>query len=457
LRTGSGPKTAPIIQIKIGTVKSVSWAAMRASPTPEPSVAAIPANGAPRPAPKSQRLREALLAMMRELPEGAPLPTERALCADFGVSRATVRHVLHTLESEQRIYRRQGKGTFVACPKIEQRLGLTSHTEEMRASGIRPGSKLIDVRREAAGREIGEALRLGDDGEVLRIERLRLADDDPIAIEVLFLDARRFDGVSSALGDGVSFYQLLSSSYGVELASAEETIEAIVAGQREAKLLGCGTGAALLQLSRLTHDTHDAPVEYVRSVYRADRFRFRQRLERRPAVASAGPLLRGASPGDAAALAAVFVAAWRDAYPGVVDDAILAALDVRDVTDWLGNLVVSSNQVTVLAEDPPGSVAGFVRFGADPGDARLGHVYALYTHPRAARRGIGRRLLDHALAELAPDGRRPVSLWVFEQNERARRLYAAAGFVPDGARRVEPQYGAQEIRLLRAGGGADGA
>jgi ribosomal protein S18 acetylase RimI-like enzyme len=83
----------------------------------------------------------------------------------------------------------------------------------------------------------------------------------------------------------------------------------------------------------------------------------------------------------------------------------------------------------------------------------VGHVYALYTHPRASRRGIGRRLLEHALAELSPGDRRPVSLWVFEENERARRFYAAAGFVPDGARRVEPQYGAQEIRLLRAGAG----
>jgi len=426
---------------------------MRASPTPEPVLAPILADGAQRAAPKSQRLREALLAKMRGLPEGAPLPTERALCDEFGVSRATVRHVLQALESEQRIYRRQGKGTFVARAKIEQRLGLTSHTEEMRASGIRPGSKLIDVSREAAGREVGEALRLGHAGEVLRIERLRLADGEPIAIEVLYLDARRFDGVSSALGDDVSFYQLLSSSYGVELASAEETIEATVAGAREAKLLDCGAGAALLQLSRLTHDTNGAPVEYVRSVYRADRFRFRQRLERQPPAAGAGPALRAASAADAAALAAVFVAAWRDAYPGVVAGTVLAALDERDVADWLGNLVASSNQATTLAEDPPGSVAGFVRFGADPGDSRVGHVYALYTHPRASRRGIGRRLLEHALAELSPGDRRPVSLWVFEENERARRFYAAAGFVPDGARRVEPQYGAQEIRLLRAGAG----
>jgi GntR family transcriptional regulator len=421
-------------------------------------VAGAVSDDAERAAPKSARLRRALLELMRTLPEGAPLPTERELCKEFAFSRTTVRHVLQGLEAEQRIYRRQGKGTFVARAKIEQRLGLTSHTEEMRASGIRPGSKLIDVSRIAASPEVGAALRAAEGAEVLQIERLRLADGDPIAIEVLYLDAERFDGISSALGDDVSFYQLLSASYGVELASAEETIEAMVAGAREAELLGCSAGAALLLLSRLTYDTWGTPVEYVRSVYRGDRFRFRQRLERGPgALPERGPMLRAASPADAASLAEVFVAAWRTGYAGIVDNAVLDALDEPDIADWLCDLVASSNQVTVLAEDPPGSVAGFVRFGADPGDSRVGHVYALYTHPRAARKGIGRRLLQHALDQIAPEGRRPVSLWVFEANERARRLYASAGFVPDGARRVEPQYGAHEIRLLRHGPGIDGA
>lgn len=402
-----------------------------------------------RAAPKSGPLREALLTMIRELPEGAPLPTERALCTDFAVSRATVRHVLQTLELEQRIYRRQGKGTFVARPKIEQRLGLTSYTEAMRANGIRPGSKLIDVRRVTPSPEIAAALRLSGGAEVLRLERLRLANGEPIGIEALHLDADRFDGVSSQLGDGASFYQLLASSYGVELASAEETIEATLAGPREAGLLGCAPGSALLRLSRLSLDTSGAPVEYVQSTYRADRYRYRQRLERQPGSDVPGPRLRRASAADAWALAEVFVASWREAYPGIVDDAILDRLDEAEVADWLASLLASANQVTVLAEDPPGFAAGFVRFGADPDDSRMGHIYSLYAHPRAGRRGIGRQLLQHALAELSPGALRPVSLWVFEGNERARALYASLGFCPNGARRVEPQYGAQEIKLVR--------
>src|SRR5271156_792798 len=99
-----------------------------------------PASAAGAKTPKAQSLREGMLEIIRALPEGAALPTERDLADRFGVSRGTVRQVLQRLEVEQRIYRRQGKGTFVSRTKIDQHLGLTSYTEEMNALGVRPGS-----------------------------------------------------------------------------------------------------------------------------------------------------------------------------------------------------------------------------------------------------------------------------------------------------------------------------
>jgi GntR family transcriptional regulator len=398
--------------------------------------------------PKYRLLRSALLEQIRGLPEGAPLPTERELCAGFGVSRATVRHALQRLEGEQRIYRRQGKGTFVARAKIEQRLGLTSHTEEMRARGMVPGSKLIDVSRIAASSEVAGALQLGEGAEVLQIERLRLADGEPIAIEVLYLNAERFDGISAALGESGSLYQLLHSDYGVDLASADETIEAVVAGSREAGLLGCGKDAPLLLLSRLSLDTRGRPTEYVRSLYRGDRFRLRRHLERgREDPPQAPPALRAAVEADAAALAAVFVSSWQAGYPGIVDDAVIAALDEAEVAGWLLPMASGSMQ-TVLAESAEGSVLGWLRYGDDPDDPRNGHIYSLYVRPSAGGRGVGRELLEHGIAQCGAGGR-PVTLWVFEANARARRLYRSAGFEPDGGRRVEAEYGAQEIHLTR--------
>jgi DNA-binding GntR family transcriptional regulator/CubicO group peptidase (beta-lactamase class C family)/ribosomal protein S18 acetylase RimI-like enzyme len=406
---------------------------------------------APVAEPKSRRLREALLELIRERAPGAALPTERELCADYGVSRATVRHVLQRLEAEQRIFRRQGKGTFVALAKIEEPLGLTSHTEEMRARGIVPGSKLITVTRIEAGIDVATKLRLGPDSEVLRIERLRLADGEPIAIEVLFLHAERFDGITASLGDDVSLYQLLHSDYGVELDSAEETIEAVVAGAREAKLLDCAAGSALLQLSRLTTDTEHHPIEYVQSLYRGDRFRFRRHLERQLTV-DAPAVLRPAAAVDAAGLAEVFIAAWQDAYRGVVDARILESLEHGTIAGWLGD-DLSSSGTTVAAEAPDGTIVGFIRFGEDPEGTENGYVHSLYVHPRAGGRGTGRRLLEHALAALERAGYPTVALWVFEANERARRFYAAAGFTPDGGRRIELEWRANEIRLVRAASG----
>jgi GntR family transcriptional regulator len=398
---------------------------------------------------KSHRLRESLVEMIRGLSEGAALPTERELCERFDVSRGTVRQVLQRLEDEQRIYRRQGKGTFVAPAKIEQRFGLTSHTEEMRASGHEPSSKLLDVSRLPAPPEVAAALALPEGAEVLQIERLRLADGEPIAVEVLYLHAQRFDGISAALGEDVSFYQLLHSQYGVELDSAEETIEAVIASPRVARMLDCVQPAPLLQLSRLTVDTRGRPVEYVRSLYRGDRFRFRQRLQRPGEATPREPSLREATAEDAEALASVFVSAWRDGYRSVVPDDVIDSLSEAEVSAWLRTLVTAPGHTTLVVQSTDGVPVGFVRFGTDPTDARNGHIYGLYVHPEHNRRGYGRQLLERALAELAHKGHDVVTLWVFERNEAARRLYAALGFVPDGARRVEPEYRTDEIRLRR--------
>lgn len=405
-------------------------------------------------APKYQSVHDHLLALIDTLPAGSALPTERELCQTYQVSRATVRQALGQLEIEQRIFRRQGKGTFVANAKIEQRLELMSHTEGMLARGITPSSKLIDVRRTPAGVDIGRQLDLSAKSEVLRIERLRLADGEPIAIEVVFLNANRFDGITAALSDGASLYQLFASTYGVKLASAEETIEAVIAEGRNASLLKCQPGMPLLSLSRRTIDTTGAPIEFVRSLYRGDRYRFQTGL-RRPlppasAVTTSSVTVRRARREDAAALARIFIDAWRSAYRGIVTDEVINAWHYDEVTTWLGEIVGTAEVETVVAENELGDVVGFVRFGDEPDDVRNGHIFALYVSPTSAGRGIGRQLLTHALEELDHVDSRPVTLWVFRDNVRARNLYVAAGFVAGEVTRIEEQFGAPEVKMIRS-------
>jgi ribosomal protein S18 acetylase RimI-like enzyme len=110
----------------------------------------------------------------------------------------------------------------------------------------------------------------------------------------------------------------------------------------------------------------------------------------------------------------------------------------------------------VLAASTDGSVLGWVRFGDDPDDPRNGHIYSLYVRPSAGGRGIGRRLLEHGIEQCTAASERAMTLWVFEANVRARRLYSAAGFADDGGRQVEPEYGAQEAHLTRPAGGTAG-
>jgi L-alanine-DL-glutamate epimerase-like enolase superfamily enzyme/ribosomal protein S18 acetylase RimI-like enzyme len=158
--------------------------------------------------------------------------------------------------------------------------------------------------------------------------------------------------------------------------------------------------------------------------------------------------LRPAGPADVAALVSVFISAWRSGYRDVVPPDVLASLDPVTVAGWLGPLVGDETTSTVVATIE-GQVAGFVRAGPDPDRPGGGYVAALYVDPRFGGRGVGRTLLDSALADLHRAGRAEVALWVFEANSRARLLYERAGFRPDGRRTVDPRWGAAQIGYLR--------
>ena len=127
----------------------------------------------------------------------------------------------------------------------------------------------------------------------------------------------------------------------------------------------------------------------------------------------------------------------------VPPDAVLAGLDHDRTARWLAGLIDGRAEVDVAVAD--GRVIGFVRYGVGP---EGGYVFGLYAHP--AQAASGRALLRHAERRLRERGSEVVSLHVFEANERARRLYAKAGYTPDGSTRVVPEYEATEIRLVKA-------
>lgn len=208
-----------------------------------------------------------------ELQPHRRIPSERELAALFGVSRMTIRQALLELIGEGSLYTRSGKGTYVAERKIAQPLQrLTSFTQDMAARGMRPSSRLIGADLLPAPIELAHALSIPAGSEMVRIRRLRLADGQPLAIETSHLPHARCPGLLEHDLEQHSLYELLRDRYGLELASARQTIEAASPTEEERELLNMPPGVPVLRIHRFTSTRDGTASEFVQSAYRGDRY-----------------------------------------------------------------------------------------------------------------------------------------------------------------------------------------
>lgn len=247
--------------------------------------------------PKYYVVKGHLSEMLAQLTPGEPLLPERALAVKFSTSRTTIRQALRELTIEGRLLRMQGRGTFAAVPKMAQPLQLTSYTEDMRRRGLVSRSQLLSVGYVSADEELAWRLDARPRARILRIERIRIANDEPMALETTHLVSARFPGLARRLGNSVSLYELLANEYNVSLVEAEETIETVPARPKEAELLNTTVGDPMLLLSRHSRDSSGRPVEYVRSFYRGDRYKFVAHLSRPEGQAAAAGGSDGAAAG----------------------------------------------------------------------------------------------------------------------------------------------------------------
>lgn len=222
---------------------------------------------------KRQAVRRKLLSMLDGLDAGDALPPERRLAEELGVSRPTLRQAVDGLVAEGRLERRHGSGTYVAEPRIAVPLTMTSFTEDMVRRGMRPGGRVLSFRKETAGARIGRRLALPPDEEVFTIRRLRLADGATMAIETLHLPRSLLPDLRRQDLEGRSFYELLRRN-GIVIASGTETVEPTVTTAEESAELGVPVHMPAFLFERITRDENGRPLEYVRSVYRGDRYRF---------------------------------------------------------------------------------------------------------------------------------------------------------------------------------------
>src|SRR3954452_21472266 len=222
---------------------------------------------------KQEVTRQRVLELIERLAIGDPIPPERRLAGDLGVSRLTLRAAIDDLVREGLIVRRRGSGSFVSQPKIAQQIGLTSFTEDMRRRGLTPGTRLIEMESIHAGARLGRALHVSPGEKVVRVLRLRLADGEPMAVEDLFVAASLVPGLTRIDLENASFYALLRDRYGITVARGIQVIEPTVTSQQEASLLGVPLHSPALMFERTTQSEDGTIVEFVRSVYRGDRYR----------------------------------------------------------------------------------------------------------------------------------------------------------------------------------------
>jgi GntR family transcriptional regulator len=210
-----------------------------------------------------------------ELAPGDKLSSERDLSKQLQVSRMTVRHAMNALYVRGALHRERGRGTFIAEPKLEEPTNiLFSFTESMLRKGMTPGARLLIMQRIPATRSICEELHVDLGQDVYYVNRLRLANQEPMAIEHSYFPAALFPGLDKHDLETQSVYTILESVYSVYLAQASQSYEPTVANDGESELLQIPLGAPLMLIRRTAFDKQGRPVEHAKDLYRGDRSRF---------------------------------------------------------------------------------------------------------------------------------------------------------------------------------------
>jgi GntR family transcriptional regulator len=205
---------------------------------------------------------------------GEKLPSENELVQRFGISRITATAALDELVKAHLAYRERGRGTFVALPFLSDFSFFSSFTEDMLARGFKPSSRLVSLKVEQPDQVTLEKLRMAEDCDYFCLVRVRLANDDPVALQQTYLVKDMFPDLDRQDFEKQSLYGVMRRAYGYKPTWGEAIVEAGAASEEEARYLEVENGTPVLIIWHLTLDDRSVLLEYVRSVYRSDRFSF---------------------------------------------------------------------------------------------------------------------------------------------------------------------------------------
>jgi GntR family transcriptional regulator len=224
------------------------------------------------------------------LPPGDQIPKEDELVKRYAVSRTTVRQTIQNLIRRGLIEIRRGKGTFVLQPKITQELTqLTGFVEDMQSLGRNASARVLDWQTVAARGSVARQLAIPAGTPVIRIQRVRLADNSPLSFDETWLPREIGERILENNLETEPIFSLLEQKYDMPLVEAEYRLEAISADTTVARALGIDAGSPIFLIERTSYTSGHQPVDYEKLYYRGDQVRFVTRLARRPRTAGGVP------------------------------------------------------------------------------------------------------------------------------------------------------------------------
>ncbi len=206
------------------------------------------------------------------------IPSENELKKIYNVSSITIKKALSDLVNEGYLYRIQGKGTFVAKPKISRYLNLMSFTNELKEKGLKPTTKLIDIST-LSNEFIAEILGLSADDLIVRVCRLRLADNEPMAIQTSYIPQKLIPSLKTErFKNMTSLYELLEEAGIVPSEASEEYSIKILTEKSTYTMLDQKKGSPAFFVKRITYTKDNLPFEYAESILRGDRYSLKVNL-----------------------------------------------------------------------------------------------------------------------------------------------------------------------------------
>ena len=240
------------------------------------------------PVPVYVQISDAIRAMIHsgELGPDSILPPSKLLCEQFGITRMTLRQAYAVLDREGLVDAQRGRGTFVRRPRIERPLSqMIGFSEEMLARGKKPASRVLTFEQttptDTARQFLGE-------GPIFRIERLRLADGVPMAIEEVQIPQPLCAGLERFDFGKQSLYRVLDQVYSLQFDRCEQVVAASIPDRRQRSLLEIGPRVALLNVTRQSFTKASRPATYGVTNYRGDFYTAAVHAERRLSTGTRG-------------------------------------------------------------------------------------------------------------------------------------------------------------------------